>query len=532
MNTSPSLSRPETQLLDLDLGFDALINRYGTHRLLDPAALARLRPDLSGLIAPLEVTFAAYLADGTIVLCCPDGIPEDFAELVEPLGPPPQLPAPAPVAPTQGEITPALADRLDALSNKLDSIQRDQALGAQIATRLEDVRSTLLEGLARSAPRENPSPAALQMWDTDQLVGDMAGRVGQMLERTEARMMSLLRDAARPSVPQLEMIEQGVTQLVASNVDHPALKTQLDRIEGNVNGLIQRPTPLAELAVQRKGIAHFLESMNTVMRRLDGAIDRLDAPENPAADPLLAEVKEALAGLDLKLDGLGDARPDLSRLYQMLDILRDDIRQAALALQPQADALQNLSGCVDTLVSRPDPTRDLTLNRQSIGALSEMIEQGLQRLEAAGAVLAQRPDADTDALTVETRALHQDLRSVLDNLALNGDEISSLRKHISTLVNTVAPKPDLTEQRKDFARFGTALGQALRRLEERSQKQDAIVQDLQTVAAEAIVGLMLTQSITADQTEVTDPIMAARWQLAEAMATDFKRRDWSPVKQR
>ena len=317
---------------DLDLGFDQLISRYATHRLHDAAALARLRPDLARLIAPPEVTFAAYLADGTIVLCCPDGIPESLADAVDLLDPSDPVPPAAAAQPTQTFVPPVdLAERLDILSQKLDVLQRDQTVGGQIADRLDEVKTALVEGLAKATTRAPAADAVTEGADPQMLAAELLGSIEQMLQQSEQRVLTFMRHANRtPALaPQIDGIEQRLRQIVAATADQPRIRDSLVRLHEQIDGLIARPMPTVDLSIQRQGIAHFLESMGTVIRRLDASIDRLDRPSSPQADPQLTDIANHLTVMVQQLDDLGTAKIDLSPMTRALCDLRAEISRSA-----------------------------------------------------------------------------------------------------------------------------------------------------------------------------------------------------------
>jgi uncharacterized protein YoxC len=515
---------------DIDLGFDALISRYATHRLLDAKALSRLRPDLARLISPPEVTFAAYLADGTIVLCCPEGVPESLEQVVDVLDPSHPLPATVAVPPVPAEaaVQSDLVDRLDDLSRKLDLLQRDQFKGGQIADRLDEVKTALLDGLAQAAARD-PSPEVMaEKPDPQTLAADMVDSIHQIVQQSEQRMLTFLRHANRtPALaPQIDGIEQGLRQVMAATADQSAMHDTLRRLQDQIDGLITRPIPSVDLSIQRQGVAQFLEAMGTVIRRLDGAIDRLDSP---MANPHLTEISNHLTFIVAQLDDMGTATIDLSPVSQALHDLRYDIGRSVQDFQPTTDAVQHLAQRIDALALRPDPVLDLTQQRQSFAQFGEAMGQVLRRLDCVAEVFSAQPD--TARLLAETQSLRTDIQTPFAQVEAHGGAIADIAAKLADLMNRPAPSLDLTAQRTSFAQFTTVISQTLRRLEAHGEKQDTRSRDLQAIAAQAILGLMHSQQVGPDAApaDAAQSALALRTALAEAMAKEFMTRGWQPV---
>ena len=526
---------------DLDLGFDTLINRYATHRLFDASALTRMRPDLARIIASPEVTFAAYLADGSVVLCCPDGVPPTLADVVDVLDHSPQgLYASCPDA-----MSPALIDKLDAIAQKLDLLQRDRDTGAQIADRLEEVKSALLDGLAKASPRDAAAGPDLQhptlpdavANDKPMLPADTLAAIQQMLEASEARVLSVVRHASRTQnlAPQMDVIELGIRQVMATTADQPVIRDALMRLENRVEAIVQRPMPASDLLIQRRGIAQFLESMGSILRRLDTAIDRINSPGELAENPQLSQTLTHLMMIVQQLTAPRDITPDLSPLTDMLADLRHEVGRNAQMAQPTAGALHHLAEQIDVLAQRPNPVLDLTQQTQNLAQFTEAMARGLQRLGAAAEVFEAQHN--TAAIIAETKALRTDLEVPMATLDAQSEAIADLIKMVADLSERPAPVPDLTVQRQGFAQFGTAISHALQRLDKSTEQHQALARDLQAVAAQAVLGLMLGQKIATDaqatakaaSMDQADGTASLRTTLAEAMAIELMRRECQPV---
>lgn len=490
---------------DLDLGFDALINRYATHRLFDVAALARLRPDLARVIAPPEVAFAAYLADGSIVLCCPDGVPPELEPVVDPLD---HLPldrvAPVPAA------APDIAARLDDFGLKLDQMQRDRQVGTQIAERLEEVKAALLEGLTRAAaPPLGTSPPLLE-------------EMQRLLAESERRTLAFLRDTAgaQALAPQLEKIDQGMRQILTLAADQPMLMNTLTQLEDRVATLAARPAASIDLVQQRQGFAQFLDSIGSVLHRLDGAVDRL---ASPPPDPRIADISAQLATLAAQIDKVRHNAFDLAQLSGTLTALRDSVDQARDNAAPTPAALHRLADQVQSLAHRPDPVLDLTAQRQSLAQFTEAMGRMLHRLEVAAATFEH--EGGGAEIIEQTRALRHDLLAPLSRMDACAAMIPEGLARLEQIADRPAPVLDLTAQRQSLAHFATAFGTALRRMEEGTDCLHGLARTVQDMAAQAILGVVASQTVTLPG---TDP-EALRLALAEAVANAFRRAGWQPT---
>lgn len=493
---------------DLDLGFDALINRYATHRLRDAEALARLRPDLARIIAPPEVVFAAYLADGSIVLCCPDGVPPELETAVDALDHLPLDRAPPPPP------APDLTGRLDDLSLKLDQIQRDRQIGVQIAERLEDVKSTLLERLAivdpplEVAPPLGASPALLE-------------EMQRLLSESEGRMLALVRHANRAQnlSPQFEQIDQGMRQLLTLVADQPLLMNMLTQLEERVAALATRPAAPGDLIQQRQGFAQFLESMGTVLRRLDGAVDHLT---NPTPDPRIADIGAQLETLSTQIKAARREAIDPAHLSGMLTTLRERMDEICESAAPTPAALHKLADQVQSLARRPDPVLDLTAQRQSFAQFSEAMARMLHRLEAAAAAFEHQRD-DMEIIN-ETRELRRDLLVPLTRIDAWANTVPDLHSYLDRIADRPTPVLDMTAQRQSLAQFAIAFGAALRRMEQGTEELHGMARAVQEMAAQTMLGVVTSQTVA---TPDADP-EALRLSLAEGMASAFRRAGWQP----
>ena len=537
---------------DFDIGFDALISRYATHRLRNAGAVIQAHPDLAEVIAPPEVTFAAYLADGSIVLCCPDGLPKTLLAVAEAL----DRKAPIVKSASQASLTPDLSAKLDELGRKLDTLQRSHGAGEQIVDRLMAIKSALLEGLAQ-AGKNNEPPAApiLDGLDLAGLASRLAGALNywalradallevdltdilQTLEETEFRILSFVHHTQQTSelAPQLEQIEQGIRQRMTVAAEQLAIGSTLQRLEDRIESIADRTVPKADIAAQEQKAAHFLESIGTVMQHLDAAVDRVSTASTPAADQRLAAIEDQLIAISNRMEADRASRPENEKLTSILTDLRQEVGHAAALAPNGAASLQQIFAQLEALALRPDPVLAMTQQRQSFAGFAEALGQAVRQLEATAQVIEVQ--SNTTAILAETKALREDLQIPLAKLDPVSDAIATLALQMAGLSHRPDPVLDLTEQQKSFAKFATAISNAVRKIEDGAAKQKEIAEGLQDFAAQALLGLMTSQKIAAEPLTSAmngqhdtplDLMQTLRYKIAEDLAIDLQRHGWRP----
>ncbi len=537
---------------DLDIGFDALISRYATHRLRNAEAIIQARPDLAEVIAPPEVTFAAYLADGSIVLCCPDGLPKTLLAVAEAL----DRKAPIVKFASQAATPPDLSAKLDELGRKLDTLQQDHGAGEQIVDRLIAIKSALLEGLAQVGKNNEPPAAPIPHGlDLAGLASRLEGAINhlalradaplevdltdiqQTLEETEVRILSFVRHTSQTSelAPQLEQIEQGIRQIMTAAAEQPSIASTLQRLEDRIESIADRTVPKADIAAQEQKAAHFLESIGPVMQRLDAAVDRMSTASTPAADQRLAAIEDQLIAISNRMEADRASRPDNEKLTSVLTDLRQEVGHAAALAPIGAASLQQISAQIEAMALRPDPVLDMTQQRQSFARFAEALGQAVRRLEATAQVIEVQ--SNTTAILAETKALREDLQIPLAKLDPVSDAIATLASQIAGLSHRPDPVLDLTEQQQSFAQFAIAISNAVRKIEDGAAKQQSIAHGLQDIAAQAILGLMASQKIAAEpltsavngqHASPLDLMQTLRYKIAEDLAIEFQRHGWRP----
>jgi len=338
---------PDTGLIflaeKLDSGFDNLVAQHATHTIRDAKLVYGIRDDLAQLMIYPEVTFAACLPDGSMVLCCPQDLPQALVGIAEPIAANPALP------PAPGNRRSGLGSKLERLEHKLDDLLATRWEGERLSDRIEALEFTVEEAL----------------------VGAENSKLSQMLSEIPDQL-------AKISGPTLEQVLQAVVHL-GHRADPSDL---LDTLNAKLDGLISRPPYQPDLSLQRLGFANFLTSMSTIVKRLEAAVEEVATPALPPS------LDARLLGLERSLVEAAQISPDLGPVIRRLDSLQQEIAPASnLSAQ-----LAHLTQSIDGLTKRPDPVLDLTQQRQSFASFAVALGSAVKRLEAAAQAFEHQPD--------------------------------------------------------------------------------------------------------------------------------------------
>ncbi|MBC7479456.1 MAG: hypothetical protein H7317_15410 [Pseudorhodobacter sp.] len=183
-------------------GYDLMVRKCATH-VIPPAQISpRTRADLVRAIGTPAVSFAASAADGSILLCCPDGLPDSLTGLAEAVEP--QIPP--------------VGSRLDVLEHKLDLLIHDHRNGEHLADRMAALEFTL---------RERLDPAA----------------EARSLDILGARVEAILLAVAQipDPVPQdLTPVLAAIQHIAAQISGFPRSEAPLLRLDGKLDDLVMR----------------------------------------------------------------------------------------------------------------------------------------------------------------------------------------------------------------------------------------------------------------------------------------------------
>lgn len=432
-----------------DASFDLMARQLGTHIIRDPALLWEYQADVTQMIAHSEVTFAATLSDGTILLCCPRGLPEDLASFAEPFKAPPP--------------TPSLEAKLALIERKLDGMLADQVEREQMRDRLDAVEFALQERLA-SEPETGPSPeeAAAMLQDLIQKHDDLASTLAQKMESDllaqsiaglEDRVMAALQTPTGPDLSSVVAVIQASTaHLQAAPAD------TLAALMAKVEALAARPAPVLDLTAQHQAFTSFLTSLGTETARLEQTIDLLGKMQERDFSPQISDIKSIFDDLLARLE----AGPDWSPVLDRLDALQAMIAQGRDD-GATADAFPDLIAKITHLAERPAPVLDLTAQRQSFAAFANAMSRAIERLEAVSEALMAPVEPVVSLPQLDT------LAGGFDRVLVQNDQTASALQHLAQQISGLAQRPDpildLTAQRQSFAAFGQALSKVVTRLE-------------------------------------------------------------------
>ena len=312
-----------------------------------------------------EVRFAAAFEDGSLVLGCPDGLPDLLKDLAQVIEVPP-MPEPTPaeehaVAPA-ADLS-ALDHKLDALLARAEAMPPDDALA-----RIEAGQRHLAEQLS-ALPQMDESRAQLPGTDLSPVMDALASLQNQL--------------NAAP------MADPGAEIRPADPVD--IVRGLFFEFQENLLGEVGRR------------IGATPDTLEALRNSIDAIQQRLDTPPEPssgAGDPALAGIPDQLAALADQLAALtranvSDAPDDLAGLAE---------RMAALETLPDLtrgirDGIARLYSALGAPSKAPDLTESLAPLAAQISALAERplpeapdLGPLETRLDAILASLAPRPD--------------------------------------------------------------------------------------------------------------------------------------------
>ena len=431
------------------------------------------RIDLQGLVERGALSGLHMQSDGSLILDCPGGLPAELEGLVEA----------------------AEEDRVARLERELGTLTAELEEREKLSDRLEAVEFGLAERLQGVIAEE-----VLNLF-AEQEEGP------NVVERIESLLTSV-REAP-------DVIEQ-----ITARLPDPAL------LESRLEEIANRPLPQIDLTPMRQMNERFLQAMQQVMSRLDQAVGEM-APATPDT-----EVLDRLTALEALIAAQQPAAPDLEPFFARLDA----------ALGPLQTRMEDLALRMSALETRPDPVLDLTEQRKSFAGYATALSTALRRIEALdekfadlpalqagidrisaelGAQNAPGPDLiepvlaalaarkDPDLSTIEQALAELAQRPAIPDmspalLALQ-DNLDKLGERIAALETPPDPVLDLTEQRKSFASFATALGATLRRIEGVAEKWEASPSPLPDLGAK--LDAIAAAQAHASHASLTDAIL-------------------------
>lgn len=446
-----------------------------------------------------EVRFVAAFREGVIALGCPDGLPDQLQDLAAPISAPAEVP--------NSDPTPDFQPTLDAILQRLTMLEGPAGLGA-INERLTSLDTMNVE--------------------TARLVGDLAHAAA---EKTTEDPKEVLKEFLEEPLSALQsnqdtLASQIATSLIEVSERMKGVEEQIDaaRRESSaadhvsVDPVPEPPTYSAELEALSRTLPQVSTGLNRIEEALSGAIhqgnERLDEVLNKVAQ--LSEADGAPQENDIRIDSIEAHLEEIRRHLEAIEpaapqadntaTLRDTPESAAERTAILA-ALAQMQDNIDGLAARPDPVLDLTTQRQSFAQFGTVMKMVVQRLEGTAdqikdslkeaapayatdqesqlsAQIDALPDAIVDALRKSPEAasvLGQliGIKEQLNILPITQEHVEGLDSTLQSLANRPKPVLDLSEQRRSFAGFTTALATVVQRLE-KSADRFADVPDTET----------------------------------------------------
>lgn len=434
-----------------------------------------------------EVRFVAAFREGFIALGCPDGLPEQLKDLASPISVPPEPEKTEDVGADKMQST------LDAVLGRLSALEGPDGLAA-VHEKLQTLDTVNVE--------------------TARMVGDLAhtiaeGRVPDPAQTIEAQLEGPLRALMSGQDALAERITRPLAD-IAERLGH--VEQQIEAVRADANQAPTGPTQVVlppdlehlidVLPHLNAGLTRVEEGLSAAVHhgneRLDGVLTRLDEMSAavihpPQSDARIGQIAETLDGVGLQLDALKQemtqhAAPPAASAH-------DSTAERTAILS----ALAQVQDSIENVAARPDPVLDLTAQRQSFAQFSTVMKMVVQRLEGTADHIKEALDAtrDPDRQAIP-EALYDDLREIVsstlstslaksDDSPRIGEELDSIKTQMmllptvaqqiedaNTTLQAIANKPkpvlDLTEQRRSFASFTTALATVVQRLEEVAER--------------------------------------------------------------
>jgi hypothetical protein len=379
-----------------------------------------------------EVKFVAAFAEGLIALGCENGLPKDLQDIA----------------------TPAIATAPAARQGTEDAIDKTLARMEKTAHKLEYMFDAI-----------RPDEAQGQ------------GAIAQaMIERMTSVEQILTQVAAKDDTARLNALKNQMNALLAPKTDNAPDPTAdaVARLTQEVEKLAARPVPDLDLTAQKQGFDQFASVLAMSIQRMEGAASDIQAAlPSLGPAPQLEQMTQQLADLTQLFHDAKTGPADLTELTNGLSAVQAGLRDVP-------EALSALRKDMTALAQHPKPVLDLTEQRRSFVDFATMLTGVVQRLEnivedmdrAKDAKASDRHEelttflqgmAENIQITTAPVAKLAQIERYLENAADFDASIPSVFAAFEAKLDRIADRPepvlDLTEQRSEFAQFGTELTQ-------------------------------------------------------------------------
>ncbi len=424
-----------------------------------------------------QVKFAAAFEDGTVVLGCPDQLPEPLKGAARPIA---RVDTPAPHG-IETKLDALIAD----LADRQHTDQRDNALEA----RLDKLLSAVDQQMSVSAALENRLDGVEAMLEGG--LRDITGRLNDTskAEALQNKLASLISNAQTehdfsPIIEQMSDLRSTVGAALTPLAAQACIPT-IETIETSLADFEERLMARAQMAQVNHATAPQLDDIGAAQQVTEQVLTTLSN-----------DVKSLIAmhGATTSRDNTTELlmaleqTPALSRLDDMLKSISADMRtltdtNAPASASAQDQMMAKISGLTDAVTAisqRPDPVIDLTEQRQGLARFQTAMSAVLTRMESAIADLAGlkgQPHAHSEADELHTKIDRltdkvapidrlstqlADLTTELSILPQQGERLESQLKGMEMRLDPVAHD---AAQRRLLAHFTNAIKVIVSRLD-------------------------------------------------------------------
>ena len=403
-----------------------------------------------------EVTFSCVFDDGTVVLGCHAALPDALASLAQPILPDVEEPEP----PTD---LAAMTEKLDDIARKLDNTDQSNA----VLAKCHQLEAALMQLAERPA--------------SDAIAPEQVNRIEALIAQSQQTMQDTATTEAAYRNALLAQI--ATAQADHESTLHAAVRQDIDGLSQQLVSILAADTPLAELALKQTQMQQAISNMAKDLAAfcaIEGAATAQDDHANTA---------ELQSQIKARLDTLDDVRTLLTATHDDVNHLSQSVGHLAAATSAATQEItghmkepfSQLMAQITALGQRPDPVIDVTEQRQVMVRFETAMATVLTRLETTTAALGDLPREFPDQSRIneamETRLndilecvhsitqLSDDMAGLRSAIDKKPDDTNEILQTLQALQNRPGPVLDMTQQRRSFAQFGTALATTLKRFE-------------------------------------------------------------------
>ena len=354
-------------------GYDLMVRKCATHVIPLAQITARSRADLVRAIGTPAVSFAASAADGSILLCCPEGLPDSLTGLAEVVAP---------------QIQP-VGSRLDVLEHKLDLLIHDHRTGEHLADRMSALEFTLRERL-------DPAAEARSL--------DILGA------RVEAILLAVAQ-IPNPVPQDLTPVLAAIQQIAHQISGFPQPEAPFLRLDGKLDDLVMRLNgQLSDLGRAVAAQADQTGAAIATLHLLDGKLHDLSA----RLDSQLPDLGQAVAVQTVHTGAAIAAQTvQIDSLTAQIDALAN---RPHPVLDMPAALTERLDTITDSLCTAPDLTQLGTTLLAAIGQPAQKSQLTAATADLAVHIAVLLAQIGQPAQATELAAATADLATMLSHI--------------------------------------------------------------------------------------------------------------------